>query len=104
MSRASEERLLLYVVGEQAPPSELPRSGQLVIGSSTEKADLVLSGQGVAELHCALGRAKNGGWALKDLGSEYGTIVNGARVTQARACALARSLQIQHKLIEVIDR
>ena len=87
MSRASEERLLLYVVGEQGPPSELPRSGQLVIGSSTEKADLVLSGQGVAELHCALGRARNGGWALKDLGSEYGTIVNGARVTQARLAA-----------------
>jgi serine/threonine protein kinase len=87
MSDAGDERLLLCVIGDERPPAELPRSGRLVIGSSAEKVDLVLDGQGVAEVHCALGRARSGGWALKDLGSAYGTIVNGERVSQARLAA-----------------
>ena len=71
-------------IGGGVPPAELPNTGMLAIGSDPERAGLVLSGQGVAEVHCAIGRTKDGGYAVKDLGSEYGTLVNGARITQAR--------------------
>ncbi|MCC7013564.1 MAG: protein kinase [Planctomycetes bacterium] len=75
-----DQRLLLELAGDPRAPVELPRQGVMKIGSSKEKSDLHLEGQGVADVHCAIGRAKSGGWALKDLGSEYGTIVNGERV------------------------
>jgi serine/threonine protein kinase len=81
---AQDNRLLLEVRGGDQAPVELPRSGMMVVGSSSEKAGLCLDGQGVAEVHCAIGRTKDGGYAIKDLGSEYGTIVNGARIFQAR--------------------
>ncbi|MEM8711412.1 MAG: FHA domain-containing serine/threonine-protein kinase, partial [Planctomycetota bacterium] len=62
------------------PPAELPRQGRLVIGSSKDRASFHLTGQGVADVHCTIGRLKSGGWALKDLGSDFGTMVNGERV------------------------
>jgi hypothetical protein len=102
VSDASEQRLLLCVTGDERPPAELPRSGRLVIGSSAQKADLVLTGQGVAEVHCALGRARNGGWALKDLGSEYGTIVNGQRVSQKRLSA-GDVITLGSRRLEIVD-
>ncbi len=67
-----------------APPVELPRSGKLILGSSAERSGLVITGQGVADVHCAIGRLKSGGWALKDLGSSFGTMVNGERVETAK--------------------
>ncbi|RKY15710.1 MAG: hypothetical protein DRQ55_19210, partial [Planctomycetota bacterium] len=82
--------LFLEIVGtdgDTLPPAELPRQGRLVIGSSAERASLVVTGQGVADVHCAIGRIKGGGWALRDLGSEFGTIVNGERVETARLAA-----------------
>lgn len=66
------------------PPAELPRKGKLIVGSSNERASIVVSGQGVAEVHCAIGRLKTGGWALKDLGSDFGTLLNGERIETAR--------------------
>jgi hypothetical protein len=82
----TRERLLLEIIGADTAPVELPRSGVLSIGSG-KRADLVIDGQGVADVHCAIGKVKGGGWALKDLGSEYGTIVNGARVQSVRLAA-----------------
>jgi serine/threonine protein kinase len=75
---------MLEIIGSDAAPVELPRSGVLSIGNSGDRADLMVDGQGVAAVHCAIGKVKGGGWALKDLGSEYGTIVNGARVQSVR--------------------
>lgn len=66
------------------PPVELPRSKKLIIGSSAERSGFVVTGQGVADVHCAIGRLKSGGWALKDLGSSFGTLVNGERVETAK--------------------
>jgi hypothetical protein len=83
MSEASE-RLWVDVVGGDRAPIELPRAGVLSVGSSRGRADLVLEGQGVADVHCAIGRLKGGGWAIKDLGSQYGTMVNGERVQSVR--------------------
>jgi len=78
------ERLLLEVRGADHAPAEFPRSGMMVVGSDGEKAGLHLEGQGVAGVHCAIGRTKDGGYAVKDLGSEYGTLLNGVKVAQAR--------------------
>lgn len=66
------------------PPAELPRKGKLIIGSSEERADFVVTGQGISGVHCAIGRLKAGGWALKDMGSDFGTLVNGERIETAR--------------------
>lgn len=78
------ERLLIRIAGDTRAPSELPRAGKLVIGSSEDKAGLVVEGQGVSDVHCAIGILKGGGWAVKDLGSEFGTLVNGEKVSSAR--------------------
>ena len=66
------------------PSTELPRQGRLLIGSDPERADYVLEGSGIEALHCAIGRLKGGGWAIKDLGSRYGTSVNGKPASAAR--------------------
>ncbi|MBM3989949.1 MAG: FHA domain-containing protein [Planctomycetes bacterium] len=80
----SEARLVLELIGDARAPIELPRQGAMTLGSSATRADVALEGQGVAEVHCAIGRAKSGGWAIKDLGSDFGTLVNGERVTQRK--------------------
>lgn len=76
-------RLSIQIVGGNEPAAELPAAGRLVIGSS-ERADYRLEGQGVADIHCTIGKIKGGGWALKDMGSDYGTFVNAKRVSSAR--------------------
>ena len=84
MNTASRGILVLEVLGESGPGTPLPDRGSLVIGSSADQAGLVLAGAGVAGAHCAVGRVKGGGWALKDLGSRAGTEVNGSRVASVR--------------------
>lgn len=74
----------LEPLGGSGEPVELPAQGVLVIGSSSAKAGFVLDGQGVADVHCAVGRTKDGGYALKDLGSEFGTMLNGKSVKSGR--------------------
>lgn len=85
------------------PPAELPRKGKLIVGSSQERADFVVTGQGIAEVHCAIGRLKTGGWALKDLGSDFGTLLNGERVETARLQAGDELLIGSRKLRVVAD-
>ncbi|MCC6409939.1 MAG: FHA domain-containing protein, partial [Planctomycetes bacterium] len=84
MSAPEAKRLLLEIVGAKGAPVELPRQGVLTIGSDGVRADLCVDGQGVADVHCAIGKSKSGGWALKDLGSQYGTLVNGKPVSATR--------------------
>ena len=78
------ERLLLELEGGGRPPAELPRAGTLVLGSSKERAGFVLEGGGVGGVHAAIGRAKGGGWAIRDLGSAAGTKLNGKKIDAAR--------------------
>ena len=80
------ERLLIQVLGSDRAPAELPRAGVLVIGSGS-KAGLVVDGQGVADVHCAIGKVKGGGWAIKDMGSDFGTLVNGQKIKSQRLAA-----------------
>lgn len=93
-------RLVLEIPGRA--PVELPASGKLVLGSHPERADVVLDGQGVDPVHCTIGRLKGGGWALKDLGSEYGTILNGKRVESARLGA-GDQLLLGSTRLQVVD-
>jgi serine/threonine protein kinase len=96
------ENLSLEVVGGDTPPAQLPAQGKLVIGSSTERADFVVAGQGVADVHCAIGRLKGGGWALQDLGSDFGTLVNGSKVTSVRLNAEDR-IHLGSRSLRVFD-
>ncbi|MCP3920702.1 MAG: protein kinase [bacterium] len=96
------KRLVVEIFGGNAAPAELPQQGKLVVGGSKDKADLVLSGQGVADVHCAIGRIKGGGWALKDMGSEFGTLVNGKRASSARLAA-GDTIQLGSVRLRVFD-
>ncbi len=102
MSETPQLRWLLEVVGDSRAPIELPRQGTLTLGSSGKRADLVLEGQGIAEVHCAIGRTKSGGWALKDLGSDFGTLVNGEKVTQHKLEA-GDMIVIGSRRLRVVD-
>ena len=77
-------KLVVRVLGSDALPVALPASGKMVLGSSPDRATLVVEGQGVDDAHCAIGVLKGGGWAIKDLGSRYGIVVNGKKVQSAR--------------------
>ncbi len=101
MSEAKEQRLLLELVGDTRAPIELPRQGVMTIGSA-DSADVVVSGQGIADVHCAIGRIKGGGWALKDLGSEYGVLVNGDKV-QSRKLEAGDLLLVGSRRIKIVD-
>lgn len=79
------ERLRLQLVGGES--RELPMEGVLTIGSATRGVDWTIDAQGVADVHCVVGRAKGGGWAVKDMGSRYGTLINGKRIKYARLAA-----------------
>jgi hypothetical protein len=61
----------------------LPEHGALVVGSDARRAQFVLAAPGVDPVHCAFVRAKDGRWAVKDLGSAGGTHLNGQRVAAA---------------------
>ena len=95
-------RLVLELPGR--PPIELPAKGKLVLGSDRERVDVCIEGQGIEAVHCTIGRLKGGGWALKDLGSDFGCIVNGKRTEGARLKAGDRivlgsvSLRVQDPL------
>ncbi|MFT7677276.1 MAG: serine/threonine protein kinase [Planctomycetota bacterium] len=95
-------RLLLRIQGDGRAPTELPGTGRLVIGSDAERVDLVLEGQGVDKVHCAIGRVKNGGWALKDLGSEFGTMLNGKNVEAGRI-SLGDEIVLGARRLEVVE-
>ncbi len=79
-------RLILKPEGGGAS-TELPRQGRLLIGSDPERADYVIEGAGIDGLHCAIGRLKGGSWAIKDLGSRFGTSVNGQPASASRLSA-----------------
>ncbi|MBK7877297.1 MAG: FHA domain-containing protein [Planctomycetes bacterium] len=58
-----------------------------MIGSDPKRAGVLVEGPEVDGAHCVIGRAKGGGWALRDLESRGGTFLNGQRVATARLSA-----------------
>jgi len=95
------ERLAIEVLGD-GTRVELPPQGKLVVGSDPERAQLVVRGQGIDPVHCAIGRIKGGGWALRDLGSRYGTMLNGQNTESARL-AIGDRIVIGSRRLEVVD-
>jgi serine/threonine protein kinase len=83
-----------------APLVALPQRGRMILGSDAERADVLLAGAGVEPVHCTIGRIKGGGFALQDLGTNAGTLVNGQRITTARL-AVGDVLEIGTRRIEV---
>ena len=62
----------------------LPARGTLVLGSDPERANLLVTAAGVDASHGAVGRLKDGGWAIQDLGAAGGTRLNGKIIRKAR--------------------
>ena len=68
---------------------ELDPKAPTTIGSGAEATLRLEDGQ-VSEVHCVVRALKDGGYAIKDLGSEVGTFVDGRRVDAARLQDKAR--------------
>jgi len=84
----STHRALRFLEEQDGTRHALPPSGSVTVGRAPA-ADGHVQVQGSAEdgleeRHCAIGRTKTGGVALKDLGSRAGCRVNGAPVTSQR--------------------
>ena len=78
----SDQTLWLEVLGQEGLERALPQRGKIVLGGSVKQADVPL--EGLADAHCAIGRLKDGGWAIQDLGSRAGTSINGESVRSAK--------------------
>ncbi|MFT7665260.1 MAG: serine/threonine protein kinase [Planctomycetota bacterium] len=76
--------LQLIVEGSEDLELFVPMGGQFVVGSDPRRAGLLLTADGVAAEHFSIGRLVKGGWAIRDLGSEVGTNINGQRVKSKR--------------------
>ena len=61
----------------------LPEKGTLVGGKDPENS-LPLNATGASRRHFRIGKVKEGGWMIEDLGSTNGTLVNGSKVKRAR--------------------
>ena len=61
----------------------LPETGTLVGGKDPENS-LPLDATGASRRHFRIGRLKEGGFAIEDLGSTNGTIVNGKKIKRAK--------------------
>ncbi len=99
---SAPERLLLVLAGSDRPPCELPRAGALVIGSDPKRAGVLVEGPEVDGAHCVIGRAKGGGWALRDLESRGGTYLNGKRTATARLSA-GDVLRVGGRELTIVD-
>jgi len=63
---------------------DIPEAQPLVVGSDAGRARGALEDPLVAPAHCVVGKAKGGGYGVKDLDSENGTFRNDVRVASAR--------------------
>lgn len=61
---------------------EIP-DGTITIGRKGAIVALQIDDESMIDLHCAVHRGKDGGWLLRDFGSESGTLLNGERVNKA---------------------
>jgi len=95
-------RLALRPSHEPEAPITLPEEGRLTIGSSPDRSDYVLTSQGVADIHCIITGKKEGGWTVQDMGSEFGTLLDGQRIDVAQLHA-GQSLHVASISFEVID-
>ena len=85
------------------PPRRLPLDGaaELGIGRSPESA-VVLAGNQVSRRHAVL-RCEAGHWLLADLGSTFGTLLNGRKLAQPTALKDGDRIQVGGHELQVVD-
>ncbi|MDE0892837.1 MAG: serine/threonine-protein kinase, partial [Planctomycetota bacterium] len=93
---------LAIVTPLKKTPTLLPQSGRLILGSSSDRADMVFQSQGVADVHSVIARTKDGGWAIQDMGSEFGTMVDGKAVQVAKLAG-GQTIHLASVAIKVIE-
>ena len=64
--------------------------------------DFTIPARGASREHVRIGRLKDGSWAMKDLGSTNGTILNGQKVDTARL-KHGDKMQIGNCVLEFLD-
>jgi len=83
MSESTPKRR--FIATPDGAHHSLPEKGSITLGSAPAADGVIhLDAPGIEARHCIIGRTKNGGYALKDLGSHAGCLVNGERVQSAR--------------------
>jgi ABC-2 type transport system ATP-binding protein len=92
--------VLVFVSGQEAG-TEVPVSGQVVVGRDPGAADVVLDQDAeVSRRHTTFSRAGTG-LTVQDLGSTNGTFVNGTRLEEAVSLNNGDKVQIGDTIIDV---
>lgn len=74
---------LVYVEGDnKGKRVDLPSTGVVVLGRTTEKCDLLIEGETISGKHCSIEKT-DAGYVVKDLGSTNKTWINGSSITEA---------------------
>ena len=81
---ASPDKLRLHVVTGGVLGKELEVTDELVIGRGAEGEGKLEEDTELSRLHARVARVPSGGFAIEDLGSTNGTLLNGTRVEGAR--------------------
>ncbi len=85
VGQTEREDSVLMLVSSERPEeswSRLPITGPRINIGRDSRCDLVLSEVGVSRLHAVIGRTPQG-WAIKDQGSDNGTLVNDRMIRTA---------------------
>lgn len=72
--------------------------GAVTIGSDAVAANVILTDENVASVHCRIAPVRGGGFGIQDLGSQAGTLVNGKRTNTTR---LAPGDRLQIGTVEI---
>jgi predicted component of type VI protein secretion system len=75
----------LYVTLKDRAVGHFELSAQRVRIGRHPDNEVQIDSMAISRHHCALERLSNGGWRVEDLGSNNGTLVNGARIAQPTA-------------------
>ena len=92
-----------------ATSTEAPRvlacPGPYVVVGRSERCDLVLRAPGVSGTHCRLSRMDgiDGAYVLEDLGSTYGTHVNGTKIDRPVIVSAQDAIAVGGHSIRLVD-
>ncbi len=92
--------LHLHVVPAQGEPFDHPLEGESIVVGRSSQCDLTIADRFLSRRHARLFR-QDGGWAIEDLGSRNGTLINGRAVAGTMPLAEGDEIQISGSLIQV---
>lgn len=73
--------MILYEEGTVQEEAWIMKEDRLTIGRARGSHVQILHDAGISRTHCAVVKSTDGVYALEDLGSTKGTLVNGIRVS-----------------------